>query len=125
MAVYLGNEMVSFGGGISGGSTGGGSTGGGVFNVNFAQTDSNFTCDKTFEEIKNAYDSGLNVYAYLNGGIPVKYVLNLYTVADTAYVFSVSVYAETMMMCQYIGIDSENNINSQMCMWNVTPITAS
>lgn len=52
MAVYLGNEMVSSGGGI-----GGDSTGGGVFIV----TINGKTKDKTFEEINNAYKKGLTV----------------------------------------------------------------
>lgn len=103
----------------------GGSTGGGVFTVNFTTTGSNATCDKTFEEIKNAYDSGLNVYAYLNGGMPSKYVLNLYAVADTAYVFSVSIFADTMGMSYNFMIDSENNITSDGYKWDITPITAS
>ena len=103
----------------------GGSTGGGVFTVNFTETGSNATCDKTFEEIKNAYDSGLNVYAYLNGGMPAKYVLNLYAVTDTAYVFSANIVADNMGMSYNFMIDSENNITFGGYKWDITPITES
>ena len=96
-----------------------------MFTVTFTKTGSNVTCDKTFEEIKNAYDSGLNVYAYFNGGNPVKYVLNLYAVADTAYAFSLNIFDETIGISYSFMIDSENNITSGGSKWDITPITAS
>ena len=103
----------------------GGSTGSGVFTVNFTKTGSNTTCDKTFEEIKNAYDSGLNVYAYLNQEHLGKCVLNLCVVVDTAYMFSANIFDDTIGMSYNLVIDSENNITSDGYKWNITPITAS
>ena len=63
MAVYLGNEMVSSGGGI-----GGGSTGGGVFTVNFTQNeDGSTSADKTYAEITEAFNNNMVVIGYANG----------------------------------------------------------
>lgn len=59
MAVYLGNEMVSSGGGIDGGSTGGGAE---TFKIIFYTTNVSgtaFASTKTFSELKDAIKKGL------------------------------------------------------------------
>lgn len=71
MAVYLGSEMVSSGGGIGGGSTGGGSTGGGLFKVTITGTANEsgggytYMSDKTGKEVYDAFMSGMLPYAEL------------------------------------------------------------
>ena len=58
MAVYLGNEMVSSGGGV-----GGGSTGGGVFDVTITLNGETgeHTADKTKDEILEAINNHLTI----------------------------------------------------------------
>ena len=71
MAVYLGNEIVSSGGGIGGGSTGG------VFTVNFTQNeDKSVTSDKTLDEITTAKQSGQVVTGNITiGGMDITLIM--------------------------------------------------
>lgn len=59
MAVYLGNEMVSSGGGIGGGSTGGGAETFKIIFYNVNPSGTAFASTKTFSELKDAIKKGL------------------------------------------------------------------
>lgn len=66
MSVYLGSNPIS----VYGGGIGGGYTGGGRFDVNATPIDdSACTLDKTFNEIKSAYDSGMVINVILDSFI--------------------------------------------------------
>lgn len=73
MAVYLGSEKVSSGGGIGGGSTGGVE----IFPVHFTPfNDTECICDKTIDEIKQAAEAGKLVIGFISVGEETTCTLN-------------------------------------------------
>lgn len=68
MAVYLGSEIVSSGGGIGGGSTGGGTQE--FFEIKFTRnSNGKFIPNKTSDEVKAAHERGCKILGWIGDTI--------------------------------------------------------
>lgn len=89
-----------------------GGSGGGVFTVNFTHDGETDTADKTFEEIKAAYESGQTVIGIADIGSTI--ILNLTYIST--YIFAFCAFWEegsAVGFCQY-AISSEGQITLTM-----------